>query len=145
MLEVWTNIPGYTGLYIISTLGNIKNKRGNLIKFYIDNHGYKIATLSKNDKKKYIRVHRLVAISFILNPENKPFVNHIDGDRSNNKLDNLEWCTPIENVTHSIKIGNRGSKEVTALNVIDKILEQNDITSVSELRDCIKERIQYDN
>jgi hypothetical protein len=71
---------------------------------------YKVVTLFRNKYRKDFKVHRLVAMCFINNTENKPFVNHLDGDKFNNNADNLEWCTHMENVVHAIKTGLTKSK-----------------------------------
>jgi hypothetical protein len=84
--------------YEVDTLGVVSNKkRGNILKPVIDRSGYKSVVLS--GKRFYI--HRLVAITFIPNPQGKPYVNHIDYNPNNNCLDNLEWCTREENSKHS--------------------------------------------
>lgn len=119
MNEQWKVIDDYFGKYEISNFGRIR-KLGRLfnglgksgIKYYekpiylqpFDNgHGYKVIGLSKgkNTKKNYY-IHRLVAEYFIDNPDNKNNVNHIDYDRSNNNVSNLEWCTQDENIKHSL-------------------------------------------
>lgn len=117
MEEEWKNIKGYEGKYQISNIGNVKsllwwsglfkkffNKERFLIKTE-DNHGYYYVTLCKDNKKKKFLVHRLVAEAFIPNPENKPQVNHIDGNKKNNQINNLEWCTNQENISHALKTG----------------------------------------
>lgn len=91
--------------YSISSTGKLKNDTtGRLLKENLHN-GYSHYTISINKKPKKLRTHRLVATAFIPNPENKPYVNHIDGNRQNNNIENLEWCTPSENTLHAVKIG----------------------------------------
>lgn len=106
-MEVWKDIPGYEGLYQASNLGNIKNigrkfldslgreyiVKEVLCKPSIDTSGYNQIVLSKNKKRKSYKVHRLVAITFIPNPNNLPQVNHKDENKLNNNIENLEWCT----------------------------------------------------
>ena len=95
--------------YIINEDGTIFGKVRGKIKKPTDNHGYDIVCLSLNNKQSQYSVHRLVATKYIPNPENKPQVNHKDGDKKNNKVSNLEWVTQSENIKHSIyEIGNKG-------------------------------------
>lgn len=103
---VWKEIEGYEGLYMITVLGDVYSlKRGIMLKKRLTFDGYIKATLSKNDKAKDFRVHRLVAEAFIPNPENKETVNHIDGDKTNNCVSNLEWATRSEQTQHSYDLG----------------------------------------
>lgn len=103
--EVWKDIEGFEGLYQVSNLGRIKSLKKNLIRKISDNgNGYKNVSLYK-DKNHIYYIHRLVAITFIDNPENKPCVNHLDHDKSNNRVDNLEWCTYSENTQDGISKG----------------------------------------
>ena len=105
MIEVWKDIPDYEELYQISNYGNIKNKkRNNYLKGGIK-RGYREVILFKNNKNNYKLVHRLVAENFIPNPDNLPQVNHKDGNKLNNNLDNLEWCSRSENMKHAYKLG----------------------------------------
>jgi len=98
MQETWKDIEEYEGIYEVSTLGNVRNKISGIMKLPHDNgHGYKSVSLSQNGHYKTRYVHRLVATAFIDNPDKKPEVHHIDSDRSNNKLDNLQWVTSKEN------------------------------------------------
>lgn len=85
--------------------GHIIGKRGKPMIGHIDRCGYREVLLSENGKTKNYLVHRLIAETFIANPENKPFVNHKDGNKQNNSIENLEWCTRSENAKHSYKNG----------------------------------------
>ncbi len=110
--EEWKSLPEYIGIEV-STLGRVrkntrKHHRDVISEFCKDRDGYCRCTVQKLDGKKTSQpVHRLVAKAFIENPENKPCVNHIDNDRTNNRVDNLEWVTPKENVYHSFTHGER--------------------------------------
>lgn len=117
--EIWKDIKGYEGLYQVSNLGRIKSfsKRKELIRKPTKNkkrNGYLEISLFKNNKEKRFKVHRLVAEAFIPNPENKEEVNHIDGNKSNNNKNNLEWVTDKENKEHAWKNGlmNSNHKKV---------------------------------
>lgn len=104
MIETYKDIIGYEGKYQISNLGNVLNSRQKLIKPIVSNTGY-IRIGLRNQGKKLFSVHRLVAIAFIPNPNNKPHINHIDGIKSNNCVNNLEWVTQSENEIHAHKTG----------------------------------------
>ena len=107
MQEIWKDIPGYEGLYQVSNLGNVKSVHWNhsnkirTIKPF-NNNGYWRVVLYKDRMHKKFLVHVLVAKSFIPNPQNKPCVNHIDGNGHNNMISNLEWVTFSENTRHAI-------------------------------------------
>jgi hypothetical protein len=103
MDEIWKDIDGYKGIYQVSNFGNVKNK--SMVLSLRTNRGYKYITLYKDGKTTSKAVHRLVAISFIPNKKNKSEVNHKDGDKQNNRIDNLEWCTPSENSKHAYATG----------------------------------------
>lgn len=111
MKEIWRDIKGYEGKYQVSNLGNIKSldyKRTGeeqLIKQCKDRYGYPVVLLYKNGNRKQYSVHRLVAFAFIPNPLNKPQVNHMNRNKSDNNIKNLEWCSNLENMQHAIKTG----------------------------------------
>ena len=128
--EIWKDINSYEGFYQISNLGNVKslqrmakNKDGQrIVKERIlsptkAGNGYLTVMLySKKIPERKI-IHRLIALNFIPNPNNKPQVNHINGIRTDNRIDNLEWCTAKENINHAFKIGLM--KGQTKLNEIE--------------------------
>ncbi|NCD01333.1 hypothetical protein EOL94_04560 [bacterium] len=106
--EVWKNIIGYKNIYQVSNKGRIKSLKfgqENIMKLKKWKNGYMRIDLCKNGKKKYCLVHRLVAQAFIQNPENKPCTNHINGIKSDNRVENLEWATKSENAIHAYKTG----------------------------------------
>lgn len=117
--EIWRDIKGYEGLYEVSDLGNVKSLERSIVRkdgtsYYIaerilrprkKSEGYLDVALNKDGKAKHYRVHRLVAEMFIPNPENKPEVNHINANKSDNRVENLEWATREENIHHAIKEG----------------------------------------
>ena len=113
MTEIWRSIKDYPG-YEVSNLGRVRSFNFNRVRIKtLITHkptGYIAVYLYKHNKIKNAKVHRLVAQAFIPNPENKPQVNHIDGDKTNNKADNLEWCTPSENQRHANRTGLRDYK-----------------------------------
>ena len=105
-MEEWRDIPGYECLYKVSNLGRIK-RNGRLKTFRLDRGGYLTVWLCKDSEQKNYKVHRLVAQAFIPNPNNKLTVNHIDGYKQNNAVENLEWATHSENIIHANKTGLR--------------------------------------
>ena len=106
MEEIWKDIPDYKGLYQVSNLGRIKSLQTNrIIKGGLTGYGYLHINARKDRKSHTLYVHKAVASAFIPNPDNKPQVNHIDGNKLNNCLDNLEWVTYSENNKHAYKTG----------------------------------------
>ena len=119
MTEIWKDVDGYSGLYQVSNFGNVKSlskhvpcKSGKtrklpekILKPAKTDSGYFVVCLSKNKISKHYKIHRLVASAFIENKERKKCVNHIDGDKTNNNVSNLEWCTYSENMKHAFSNG----------------------------------------
>jgi len=91
--------------YYVSSCGKVFGCKGNEMKQTVTNRGYKRITLSIDGKEERWCVHRLVALLFVPNPEQKPQVNHIDGNKENNDVSNLEWCTASENNKHAFRTG----------------------------------------
>jgi hypothetical protein len=116
MQELFRDIKGYEGLYQISNLGNVKSfkpvSNGRILR-PVYRKGYATITLRKNGVSKVCSIHRLLAEAFIDNPDNKPCVNHIDGNKANNDLSNLEWCTHLENMRHAFNTGLVERKPLT--------------------------------
>ena len=114
-MEIWRKIEGYEGLYEVSNLGQVRSfysGEAKILKPWVDKDGYLTVTLYKNGKGYAKKVHRLVAVAFIPNIDNKPQVNHIDGNKQNNTVDNLEWVTSKENIQHAWNTGlSRMTKE----------------------------------
>lgn len=111
--ELWKEIPGYEGKYYISNFGNLKNNRGMIMKPMKCTNGYLSACLWKNNQQKKVLIHRLVANAFLNNPFHYDEVNHIDENKTNNCVSNLEWCTHVYNMNYGeikVKIseGNKG-------------------------------------
>ena len=107
MLEIWKPIEQLNGRYEISNQGRIRGVwSGKILKLFKSNAGYLQARVYKgNNKNVTVYVHRLVAMAFVPNTDNKRDVNHIDGNKSNNSVINLEWVTPKENVNHAQRMG----------------------------------------
>ena len=121
MMEVWKNVPiaEYSELYLISNKGRLKNvKRDKIHAICLDSDGYPHYLLCNNKKRKAITAHRLVAMAFLDNPFNLPCVNHKDEDKTNNSVDNLEWCTTAYNNNYGSrleKIINKRSKPIAQM------------------------------
>ena len=103
MKEIWRDIAGYEGYYQVSNTGNVRSVdrivedgrsfKGRILKPSYDRRKYKIVILSRGGKLKCFKFHRLVALSFLENPDNLPQINHKDENKENNNVENLEWCT----------------------------------------------------
>lgn len=143
-MEIFKSIIGYEK-YKISNYGNVINNFDKYMTIQTNKAGYKLVQLSKNNKPKKFYIHRLVALHFIDNVDNKPQVNHKDGDRSNNRIDNLEWNTNSENNKHSYDILNRKRPNIKKvlqftidgnyINEYNSTMEAQNITGISRV--CI--------
>lgn len=117
--EVWKDIEGYEGAYQVSNLGNVRSTtreviypggysrvfRGKVLKPRVDKYGYLVVGLSKHQHHKWLKIHRLVAKAFLNNPNEYDQVNHLDGDKTNNNVSNLEWCNNSMNMKHAVETG----------------------------------------
>ena len=137
-MEVWKDIKGYEGIYQVSNLGRVKRigcytnqsgiswESGRNLKPANNSRGYYFVQLSRNNKVSRKYVHRLVAEAFIPNPENKPTVNHINCDRSDNRSENLEWASYRENNDYSIQVMRSMGKNKRN-NKLSRVVEQLDL------------------
>lgn len=104
MNEIWKDIEGYDGKYKISNFGNVYSEKSNrILKYNINKQGYSYVVLTNEGYRKTHKIHRLVAQAFIPNTENKLEVNHIDENKTNNNVNNLEWSTRKENCNHGTR------------------------------------------
>ena len=140
--EVWRDVVGYDGYYQVSNRGNVRSVTrkdsigrkigGRILKPRYDRGGYLLINLCKNGKVRTKLIHRLVAERFIPNPESLPQINHIDEDKANNNVENLEWCTSKDNINHGTR-NERTRKKIRAVNI--KTGEVFTFNSVREARD----------
>ena len=136
MEEKWKDIKGFEGFYQVSNFGRVKSlggwcgsakRREKIRATSLTKDGYAKVRLMHQGKDKTMRVHRLVAEAFIPNPEGKTTINHIDGNKENNRVDNLEWADRTEQMIHAYDIGLKtsivGSSNVNAKLTDDQVRE----------------------
>jgi hypothetical protein len=135
MNEVWKDVLGHEGYYMVSDLGNIKDvqKHVNINQYY--SRGYLRCVFYKNRFRSQFFSHRVVAIAFIPNPKDKPEVNHINGIKDDNNVTNLEWATRSENMQHAVRMGlHKGTSHKGESNGMSKLSSQD----VLEIRELLK-------
>jgi len=139
--EIWKPVKDYENFYQVSNYGQVRSidrtevckdgvvrfRKGRILRPHQNYVGYLWVSFCTNDIRKKKKIHRLVAQCFISNPEDKPYVNHKDGNKQNNHVDNLEWVTPKENAHHAIENNLttllRGEKSPTNKLSSDNVLE----------------------
>lgn len=152
--EIWKDIPGYEGHYQASTLGKIRSLdrylfhpicrrrflKGRVLKLALSDRGYLHLCLY-NPKNKNHRINRLIAQTFIPNPENLPEVNHKDGNKLNNNVDNLEWCTSSENNLHAVRMGlvKRGVTDPRSKPVVQLTLDGDFVAEFAGVKEAARE------
>jgi hypothetical protein len=139
MEEVWKDIPNYNGEWQASNYGNIR-KDGKLLKKTVTPQGYEIVGIGRKPYHKIMLVHRLVAMTFIENPNGYPQINHKDENKSNNNVDNLEWCTQKYNINYGTRTA-KTYKPVVAVALNGEIEYYNSITEASKMMDRTKSAI----
>jgi hypothetical protein len=146
--EIWKDVIGYEGLYQVSNLGRIKslNYRAKgiceIMKFSLLD-GYPSLSLTKNGKYKTYRIHRLVANAFVYNLHNKPQVNHKNGNRADNNVDNLEWVTNQENCIHSFKVLNRQTSLETRIKISNSRIKKVINTKTNQIFNSTRDACQF--
>lgn len=154
--EIWKDIPEYEGLYQASTLGKVKSlekmhwnrfqyfaQKERILKPRYDKKGYVVYALFKDGKRKDIKGHRIIAITFLKNESNKPQINHINGIKDDNRVCNLEWCTNQENQIHAFKNGlnkkRYGKENPYSKSVLQYDLNNNFIKEYASMADAARE------
>lgn len=128
MKEIWKDIPGFEGKYAISNNGVVRIKNGARVCFELSQRGYHRVCLSKNGASKHYRVHRLVASAFIPNPNGLPQVDHINGNKVDNRVENLRWVTNKQNCNYN----NREKRRIRKIVIISKCGKMKEFSSIRE-------------
>lgn len=141
--EIWKDIPGYEELYQASDLGRIKSFPKHTIVFYKilknnNSNGYLTVKLCKNKQVKTKKAHRLIGLTFIPNPENKPHINHKRGIKTDNRVTEIEWNTILENNIHAFKLGLKKPKKSIDCNFTK--LSEYEIKQIKENKNNFNQR-----
>jgi len=140
-MEIWRNVEGTFGCYKVSNLGNYCSYRSGKgwkdLSQWITTGGYLCAELYVNNKRTTPKIHRLVALAFIANPNNYRVVNHINGIKTDNRVENLEWCTHSENNQHAWDTGLKAKKYGADNNLACLTWEQ-----AEEIRQLRKQKVR---
>lgn len=142
MKEKWKDIPSYEGHYQVSNLGRIKSlekviinvngikhkRKSRILKPYKDSKGYLCVDLRLDNKRFNARVHRMVGICFIKNPNKYPQINHINGIKTDNNVQNLEWCTNKQNCIHAHQ--NNLTNPARGVNHGSRVLEEHEVIEI---------------
>ena len=127
VIETFVKVDGFDN-YEVSNLGKVRNmKSGKVLKPHLNKDGYLRHCLYKHNKQKSLFLHKIIATAFVDNPEKKPQVNHIDENKTNNDLSNLEWCTVRENAVHGTRmkrIAEKLSQKVIQLDLNNNVLNE---------------------
>lgn len=134
-MEIYRKIRDY-GNYEVSNLGNVRSIKTNRVLKLRNNKGYLQVNIFNDDGPKTFRIHRLVAEAFIPNTNNSPIVNHISGNKKDNRVENLEWCTPKENTNHAFKTLYK-----KALVIINK--ETNEVLYEIDVENCYYKTVYF--
>ena len=141
MTEIWKTIKDYPN-YQISNLGRIKNNHNRILKDRIDKYGYKVIGLYKEGKMKNLFIHRLVASAFISNLDNLPQVNHINENKLDNRVENLEWCSNQYNINY----GTRTKKQIKSQSIpILQFTKDGEFIRKWDSATTIKNELGFDN
>ena len=142
MPEEWADVKDYEGLYQVSNFGRVKRvTTGRILKDSKTTYGYLKVNLYKNSVMSTKKIHRLVAEAFIPNPENKPQVNHIDENKTNNMLSNLEWITNKDNLNHGTR-NERAGKAISksrSIPIIATNLKTGESTDFNSGKECARQ------
>lgn len=142
--DIWDSPKGFEGMYQVSNWGNVRSlnrnirhpkgglsfRSGQVLRIVLDKYGYPKVVLQKEGRRRYFTVHRLVAEVFVPNPNNLPQVNHIDGDKTNNYYENLEWISALDNQLHAIDKGLKTFESVSGTKHYNSTLSVKDILNI---------------